>query len=72
MYVVVSVVLEYHSLNPMISLDNAVDSSISTSTTEEAATSSKINLHAAGREPSAKKQIVNMYLECEEKLLEIS
>lgn len=47
-----SVVLEYHSLNPIISLDEAVDSSIKTRTTEEGVTSSKMNLQAAGREPS--------------------
>lgn len=49
---VVSVVFAYHNLNPIMSLDNAVDSSINTRTTEEDVISSKMNLHAAGREPS--------------------
>lgn len=49
-----SAVLEYHNLNPIISLHEAVDSSIKTSTTEKGVTSSKMNLQAAGREPSEK------------------
>lgn len=53
---VVSVVFQYHSLNMIISFDNAVDSSIKTRTTEEDVISSKSNLHAAGSvsEPSTK------------------
>lgn len=61
-FVCVSVVLEYHNLNPIISLDDAVDNSTKTSTTEEAVTSSKMNLHAAGTEPSARENTKNEFL----------
>jgi hypothetical protein len=49
-----SLLLKHQSLYPLISSDDALDSSIKIITTEDDVTSSKKNLQAAGSESSAK------------------